>query len=249
MLILGIDTSGRQGSVALLRAQGEELVPLGLSTISGGQYSELLLSTIAGLLARHDLQRSFIGLIGVASGPGSFTGLRIAIATVKGLAEAFATPVVAVSVLEAIADASGAEGKVIAAIDAQRSEIFWGEYKLESAPVGPTVALRSALRAAPSLVREALASFGDFTRLASRLASDAAAPKVFTPDEALAARLRQVNVDAVVLASLSAEDFARIAYRKFLAGIRADVATLDANYLRRSDAELFATPKPGLAPK
>lgn len=241
MLILGIDTSGRQGGVALLQAQGEELAPLGLSTISGGQYSELLLSTIAGLLARHGLQRSSIGLIGVASGPGSFTGLRISIATVKGLAEAFATPVVAVSVLEAIADASGAEGRVIAAIDAQRSEVFWGEYKLESAPASPKVALRSA----PSFVSEALASFADFTRLASV----EAAPKVFTPDEALAARLRQVNVDVVVRASPSAEDFARIAYRKFLAGVRADVATLDANYLRRSDAELFSTPKPGLAPQ
>ncbi len=246
MLILGIDTSGRQGSVALLQAQGEELVPLGLATLSGGQYSELLLSTIAGLLARHGLQKSSIGLIGVASGPGSFTGLRISVATVKGLAEAFGTPVVDVSVLEAIADASGAEGRVIAAIDAQRSEIFWGEYNLQSATQSATQSANpepASPKVAPSFVSEALASFADFTRLAS----DAKAPKVFTPDEALAARLRQASVDAVVLASPSAEDFAGIAYRKYLAGVRADVATLDANYLRRSDAELFS--KPSLTPQ
>ncbi len=236
MLILGIDTSGRQGSVALLQAQGGQLTLLGLSTISGGKYSEQLLSTVASLLAHHGLQKSSIGLIGVASGPGSFTGLRVSIATVKGLAEVFAIPVVSVSVLEAVADASAAEGRVIAATDAQRSEVFWGEYNLESAAQFP------------SLVSEALASFADFTsRFASTLASAPAAPKVFTPDEALAARLRQANVDAFLLASPSAEDFARIAYRKFLAGVRADVATLDANYLRRSDAEIFSTPKPGTA--
>ncbi len=258
MLILGIDTSGRQGSVTLLQApvqtEGEELVSLGLATISGRQYSELLLSTIADLLARNGFQRSAIGLIGVASGPGSFTGLRIAIATVKGLAEAFAVPVVSVSVLEAVANASGAEGNVISAIDAQRSEIFWGEYNLESAtqsqsalpgPASPKFVPSSALRSA-KMLSESLASFADFT---SRLASAPAPPKVFTPDAALAERLHQVGVNAVVLASPSAEAFARLAYRKFLAGVRADVATLDANYLRRSDAEIFPAPKPSAAPQ
>ncbi len=244
MLILGIDTAGRQGSVALLQAQGDQLTPLGLSHLSGGQYSELLLSSIAFMLSRHGLQKSSIGLIAVASGPGSFTGVRIAIATTKGLAEAFAIPVVAVSVLEAIAGASGAEGRVITAIDAQRSEIFWGEYNLEPAP-------QSATPARPKVattLSEALATFADFT---SHFASGsvAAPAKVFTPDAALAARLQDAHVDASVLAIPSAEDFARIAYRKFLSGVRDDVATLDANYLRRSDAEIFAAPKPGLTPK
>jgi tRNA threonylcarbamoyladenosine biosynthesis protein TsaB len=216
-------------------------VPLGLTAISGGQYSELLLSSIAALLALHGLQRSSIGLIAVASGPGSFTGLRISIATVKGLAEALAVPVVAVSVLEAIADASRAEGRVITAIDAQRTEIFWGEYNFESATKTATT---DAPRLATTL-GEALASFANFT---ARLASEA--PRnVFTSDEAVAARLREANVDVSVLARPAADDFARIAYRKFLSGIRADVATLDANYLRRSDAEIFATPNPGPAPR
>jgi tRNA threonylcarbamoyladenosine biosynthesis protein TsaB len=273
VLILGIDTSGRQGSVALLRAQGAELVPLGLSAISGGQYSELLLSSIAGLLACHGFQKSSIGLVGVASGPGSFTGLRIAIATVKGLAEAFAIPVVAVSVLEAIADASGAEGtgaegRVIAAMDAQRSEVFWGEYNLESAaqsatqsaaqseppePVGLKVVPELAPRTA-TMLSESLASFVDFTsQFASALPNQSpqnqAPQKVFTPDEALAARLREANVDVSMLARPSAEAFARIAYRRFLAGVRADVATLDANYLRRSDAEILPALKSGGEPR
>ncbi len=243
MLILGIDSSGRQGSVALLRAQGEELVTLELAVVSGGQYSERLVPAIAELLMRHGIESSAIGLstiglIAVASGPGSFTGLRVAIATAKGMAEAHATPVVDVSVLEAIALASGSLGKVVAAIDAQRSEIFFGEYIVE----GPGPAQKVA-----RLIREGIAGFADFT---SPPDSDSgpAPGKIFTPDEALVARLHEVDCDAVLLVRPSAEDFARIAYRKFLAGVRADVAALDANYLRRSDAELFATPKVGAEP-
>lgn len=239
MLILGIDTSGRQGSVALLRAQGDQLLTLELELLAGGQYSEALVPTIAGLLLRHGLERSAIGLIAVASGPGSFTGLRVAIATVKGLAEAFATPVVAVSVLEAIALASAAQGKVMAAMDAQRSEVFFGEYIVESARP------ESAHPQAAWMLREAIASFADFTRV---LAAGDPAMKVFTPDDALSARLREAGFDAHLLARPSAEAIAHIAHRKFLAGECADVATLDANYLRRSDAEIFSAPKPAAAP-
>jgi tRNA threonylcarbamoyladenosine biosynthesis protein TsaB len=235
VLILGIDTSGRQGSVALLQAQGEEVARLGLATISGGQYSEGLVPGIAGLLAAHGFDRSAIGLIAVASSPGSFTGLRIAIATAKGLAEAHATPVVDVSVLEAIALASGGHGRVVAAIDAQRSEIFFGEYVVEGA--GPERSAR--------MLREGLAGFADFTSL---IDFGEAPQQIFTPDEGLAVRLREAKRDAVLIGRPSAEDFARIGYGKFLAGVRADVATLDANYLRRSDAEIFSLPKSGTEP-
>ena len=103
VLILGIDTSGGQGSVALLQRQGEELLTLEWRMLSGGKYSEQLVPSIAGLLERHGFERSSIGLI--ASGQRSRLIYRgaMAIATVKGLAEAFATPVAAISVLEAIA--------------------------------------------------------------------------------------------------------------------------------------------------
>jgi tRNA threonylcarbamoyladenosine biosynthesis protein TsaB len=276
VLILGIDTSGRQGSVALLQVQGgaqegpapaagaasvaayppapaagaasvaayppsAQLRTLELVPLSGGQYSEVLVPAIAALLVRHGLEKSSLSLIAVASGPGSFTGLRVAIATAKGLAEAFAIPVVPVSVLEAIALTSGVEGRAVAAIDAQRGEVFFGEYILASA--APEPARR---------MREDLAGFGGFASwltapLADALAS-APPPRVFTPDEGLAARLREAGCDAALVARPSAEDIAHIAHRKFLAGVRADVATLDANYLRRSDAEIFSAPKPGSVP-
>jgi tRNA threonylcarbamoyladenosine biosynthesis protein TsaB len=236
VLVLGIDTSGRQGSVALLRAQGEELLGLELAALSGGQYSERLVPTIAELLVRHGCERSSIGMIAVASGPGSFTGLRIAIATVKGLAEAFDTPVVAVSVLEAVAIASGMDGRVIAALDAQRTEVFFGDYT-----VGDDVSSKSRQG---RMNREGISSFGDF---ASLLAASDPGQKIFTPDDGLAGRLREAGFEAELLARPTAESYGRIGHGKFLAGVRADVATLDANYLRRSDAEIFVAPKPGTA--
>jgi len=240
VLILGIDTSGRQGSVALLRAdsqtepqaKGDPARTLELVSLEGGQYSELLVPTIAGLLERHGQKRSKIDLIAVASGPGSFTGLRIAIATVKGLAEAFSTPVVAVSVLEAVALAALAEGKVLAALDAQRSEVFSGEYLVNRQNADPA-----------QMIRESIASFGGF---AAVLAAENV-QEVFTPDETIATRLTEIGIESHRLARPNAEAYARIAYRKFCSGVRADVAALDANYLRRSDAEIFSAPKLGIA--
>lgn len=235
MLIVGIDTSGRQGSVALLQADGKEIIALEVAIISGGQYSERLVPTIAELLVRHGFERSSIGLIAVASGPGSFTGVRIAIATAKGLAEAHAAAVVDVSVLEATALSAGIEGKIIAAIDAQRAEIFVGEYKVEAA---------GAELEATRVAREGVANFAEFTSLFDPgKASGKIITSIVAFDEGLTARLHEAGCDAVPVKRPSAEDFARIAYRKFLKGIRADVATLDANYVRRSDAEIFVAPK------
>lgn len=233
MFILGIDTSGKHGSVALLRATADDLLTLESVPLAGGQYSELLVPSIAGMLERQGAQQSSLGLIGVASGPGSFTGLRVAIATVKGLAEAFSTPVVAVSVLEAVALASPMEGRVVAALDAQRSEVFFGEYLTQ----------RSEAEQA-QMVRESLASFEGFTAALATIHAN----KVITPDETVATRLRDVGIESHSLARPNAEAYARIAHRKFCTGMRADVATLDANYLRRSDAEIFSAPKLGIAP-
>jgi len=226
VLILGMDTSGRQGSVALLRAEGEELQTLELMPIPGGQYSELLVPSIAELLVRHGFEKSSIGLIAVASGPGSFTGLRIAIATVKGLSEAFAIPVVSVSVLEAVALTSGVQGRVLSALDAQRSEVFYAEYNVVSAEPVP-------------VDRELIASFADF----AGFLANAPTRKIFTPDSSLAVRLQEAGFPTGLITRPSAETYARIAHRKFLVGVRADVAVLDANYVRRSDAEIFVAPK------
>jgi hypothetical protein len=94
------------------------------------------------------------------------------------------------------------------------------------------------------MIRESITSFEGFTAALA----ECAVKEIFTPDESIATRLRDIGINSRTLHRPNAEAYARIAHRKFCAGVRADVATLDANYLRRSDAEIFKAPKPGIAP-
>src|SRR6266849_2637774 len=127
MLIVSADTSGKNGSIAL--AQGEangsctalEVIPL-----EGGTFSAQLVPQIAALLSKHGFAKQDIGAFAVASGPGSFTGLRVGLAAIKALAEVLGKPIAAVSLLEAVAIAGRARGRVVAALDAGRNEVYVG---------------------------------------------------------------------------------------------------------------------------
>jgi len=241
VLILGIDTSAHLGSVALLREERGVLETLAAVTLGGGQPSEALLPAIAAVLARHGLDRRSLSLVAVASGPGSFTGLRVSLATAKGLAEAFSIPIAAVSVLEALAigwagqaaanASSSSPRRVLAACDAQRGEVFFGEFVV-SPDAGPAERLR-----------ETIAPFAAFAAECRSLPAEAAS---VTPDSSLAERLRAEGIAAALVARPTAEAVGRIGARKFLAGIRFDPAQLDANYLRRSEAELVSASKRGI---
>lgn len=234
MLICSIDTSGRNGSLALVRCAGEVLAVddakcevVEFAPLQGGEYSAQLIPTLARALEKHGLAKTAIDLFAVASGPGSFTGLRVGLSTVKALADALAKPVVAVSVLEALALASKREGKVIAALDAQRGEVFAGEYVLGAAKSGFPLKTE----------HEALSTVDDFcTWLSARVP----VPVTFTPDAAIAERVLKSGSPAEVLARPAADVYARIGAVKFAAGMMVAPEALDANYIRRSDAEIFA---------
>jgi tRNA threonylcarbamoyladenosine biosynthesis protein TsaB len=122
MLLLAIDTSGKDGSIALARCQADDCVVLGLVTLDGGAFSAQLVPQIAALLQQHAFTKNDIDAFAATSGPGSFTGLRVGLAAIKALAEVLSKPVAAVSLLEAIA-ASKPE-RAIAAMDAGRKEIY-----------------------------------------------------------------------------------------------------------------------------
>src|SRR5437868_15059114 len=103
MVLLALDTSGREGSLALARVtpgQAEvevvEVVPL-----AGGTFSAQLIPQIAAALEKHGFRKSDFAGFAVVSGPGSFTGLRVGLAAVKALAEILRKPIAAVSLLEA----------------------------------------------------------------------------------------------------------------------------------------------------
>ena len=246
MLILSIDTSSADASVALLRgenalhAEGNLLHTIELASLPGGHASEQLLPTVASMLERNGLPRQSIELLAVASGPGSFTGLRVAVATVKGLAQAFGTPLVAVSVLKAVALAAKVEGRLLPVVDAQRKEVFFGEYVVKS---------ESAV-----MQREGLAAFEDFARAVQRAEEFPPDCVLVTHDaklaEALTSAMQDAQCKVLLVVRPSAVDYARIALARHLAGEHDDPSTLAANYLRRSDAEIFSAPrtapKPGL---
>src|ERR1700747_1299336 len=128
MLLLAIDTSGKQGSIALSTtgersSGGDDVEAIEIAPLVGGTFSAELIPQISDLLSRNGHTKNDIGAFAVTSGPGSFTGLRIGLAAVKALAEVLAKPIAAVSRLEVCAFASGVQGKVMAALDAGRGDV------------------------------------------------------------------------------------------------------------------------------
>src|ERR1700685_4410296 len=142
MLLLAIDTSGKHGSVGLARA-GEcspdrDLELIETAPLVGGTFSAQLVPQIASLLSSHGFAKGELDAFVVASGPGSFTGLRIGLAAVKALAEVLNKPIAAVSLLEVCIFISGSEGKVMAALDAGRGDVYVGECDV-STQTSPTL--------------------------------------------------------------------------------------------------------------
>ena len=220
MLLLVTNTSGKHGSVALARSNSKDkdIEIIQETALTGGTFSAQLVPQIAALLKEHGFTKGDLGAFIVASGPGSFTGLRVGLAAIKALAEILHKPIVPVSLLEIVAVAGGANGKVLAALDAGRGEVYLGEYEI----AGDTA----------TMVRERLISNDEFATEMKR------AP-VVTPDAALVATLPS-GVAAQKVNSPNAASIARVGWKKLQAGETVTPEQLDANYIRRSDAEIFA---------
>jgi len=224
MLILAIDTSGRHGSVALCRGDANTFETLQLMPLEGGTYSARLMPTISSLLQANGLLKENLDGLVAVSGPGSFTGLRVGLATVKGLCEILGKPLATVSMLEAIAVTHGSAGETVTALlDAGRSEVYIGEYRVAAAGAG--------------LVREYIAKLADLAAKASTLGG-----RVITPDAQVGDALRAAGAEIALISPVKADGIGRIGLRKLLAADIVDVASVDVNYIRRSDAEIFAKP-------
>jgi tRNA threonylcarbamoyladenosine biosynthesis protein TsaB len=120
-LILAVETATLSGSLALTR--GDELI----ARVSGDpavSHSNTLLADLDKLLGETAFKVVDIDLFAVAAGPGSFTGLRIGIATVKGLSATLERPCAAVPTLQAVALAGGASAATVALLPAGRGEVF-----------------------------------------------------------------------------------------------------------------------------
>jgi tRNA threonylcarbamoyladenosine biosynthesis protein TsaB len=221
MLLLAVDTSGKNGSLALVRAEGTDFRVLELIPLVGRMYSAQLIPSLQGALTRQHLKKTDIDAFAVASGPGSFTGLRVGLSTVKALSEVMHKPIAAVSVLEAAARVTNVDSHVIVALDAGRKQVFVGDYDLGSGQN-----------------KETLVTWEDF--FASSRSSTA---KLFSPDVAVREAAVSYEITLQSMDSPQADTFARIGYEKLLAGGVTPAETLEANYIRASDAELFSLPK------
>jgi tRNA threonylcarbamoyladenosine biosynthesis protein TsaB len=228
MLILAIDTSGQSGGITLAEADAGSFRVIESAAIAGGTFSAQLIPTLAALLKKHGYGVKDLGGFAAASGPGSFTGLRVGLSAIKGLAETLHKAIATVSVLEALASLANREGKIAAAMDAGRKEVFLGVYQRNGDSAGEK---------SDALIkqREELLTQQDFLAM---LATER--PAVIITSGAALAELAAASHSAVVVVTPpGSEMIARIGAGKLLAGETVSVEALDANYLRRSDAEIF----------
>ena len=127
MNLLAIDTAGKTAAVAVLR---DEVLLYEAAANNGLTHSETLLPMVDAALKACGLRCADIDLYGVTAGPGSFTGLRIGLAAVKGMALPRQTPCAGVSTLEALAWGMAGQGTVVGALDARRGQVYWAGFDL-----------------------------------------------------------------------------------------------------------------------
>jgi tRNA threonylcarbamoyladenosine biosynthesis protein TsaB len=212
-LVLALDTTRAFGSLALLR--GDEILEEVLLHAPDG-FGHVLYERLGRLLDRHAVAPGAIACFAAASGPGSFTGVRIGLACVKGLAHAQEKPALGVSNLEALSTFGSGELRAVL-LDARRGDIYGAVYDSRRKPVVPETVSRFGdwLETLPP---------GDMEFIGADLGPFAAA---------LAGR-RTVTAPRAIAAAVG-----RIALERLRAGEAPDPAAVDANYVRRSDAELF----------
>lgn len=218
MLTLAADTSGKNGSLALARFEGNTQHTLDVVPIEGGTFSAQLIPQIAALLQRHHIPKLTVDAFAAVSGPGSFTGLRVGLAAIKALAEILRKPIAAVSLLEAVARAApNAEGQITSVLDAGRGEVYAGVFEI--------------INGRGRCVSESLATIAEF-------ADGGAGQLVVTSDPRLAEILLHARVNVKRVDAPRADTIARLGFEKIQRGESVAPEVLDASYIRRSDAEI-----------
>ena len=239
VLTLALDTSSSSGSLAVLR----EDQPIGcVSTATGEIYSSRMFRHLEFLLRELSLELRDFGLFAVASGPGSFTGLRVGLTAAKGWSEVSNTPIAAVSALEAVAAQSHSTAPhLVPVLNAHRGQVYFSVYSQRAVAAGADSAGR--LR---QLGDECVMTPDEFfASLSARAISDFT---IVTPEPALiASRNETMNVaskrpSVEKVSALLAPIIGRLGYRRVQRGEVVDSLALDANYIRRTDAELHWKP-------
>jgi tRNA threonylcarbamoyladenosine biosynthesis protein TsaB len=227
-LLLGVDTCGPSGSIALGRLTDEGLTVAGEAQLAGGEYAASLVLAIADLLDGAGASVGDLAGIVVVAGPGSFTGIRIGLAAVKAIAEATSVPVVTVSRLILLASSAHAS---CAVLDAHRGQFYCGMYSegearemlLTAGEINAMGGLKGRVAVCEETVAQLLEElFGE--------------PEFHPGDEDLSPGAPGlIRVEAP-----SAAAALRYSLGKWRAGEFADVASLDGYYLRGANAKVSA---------
>jgi tRNA threonylcarbamoyladenosine biosynthesis protein TsaB len=244
MLVLAIDTSTDRTAVALVR-DGQVIAEDADAALPEGEaparHGDVILPKIAAQLQAAGVAPAALDLIGVGLGPGSFTGLRVGLATAKGLALAAGVPLRGVSSLEVIARGAfeAARGsqpgaappeQVFVVLDAGRGELYGAGYA--GASLAPVMAGERAA-AAELIARVAQVAHGDCLLCGSGVRSHGAALRAALP----AARFADPGHDLP-----AGHDLAQAAAEAFARSGPSDLGGLEPIYLRDSDAKLPAKP-------
>jgi tRNA threonylcarbamoyladenosine biosynthesis protein TsaB len=217
-VMLAIDTSTDCASLAVLSGESR-LTETAIHSTDG--HSTRLFAELQALLRRAGVRLEDVDCFAAAAGPGSFTGVRVALAAVKGLAASLDKPMVAVSSLEALAW-FGETPLRGALIDARRGDIYGGVFDAGLMPLRPEMvtSLDAWLEALPNA-----AGVGEIEILIAQ-------PALLPVGRQLPAPVRVAPAERLACA------VAHIARGRFLGGQAVDPALTDANYVRRADAEM-----------
>ena len=225
MLVLGIESSGPRGGVALLAEER----PLGEALFEAGMVHGREIAPAADRLLRDAGKRpADLDLVAVDIGPGSYTGLRVGLAAAKGLSFALGRPLVGVASLDVLAEAAAARGTILAtAIDAKWDQVYGALYEIRNGrPVRTSEMFAEGPETFAARVPAGALVVGDaLERHAALFAARgaAAAPReLWSPKPAIVAALGR---------------------RRHAEGGRDDVATLVPLYLRKTEAEEKFGPK------
>jgi tRNA threonylcarbamoyladenosine biosynthesis protein TsaB len=230
MILLAVDTSSGQGSLALAREDG-----WGEGASLPDEWKSATLHAAMGrLLGSQGLKIADLDGYAVASGPGTFTGLRIGLTAVKAMAEVHGQPIVTISTLEVLAAAgrealpAGFADGIAPLMDARRGQVFGALYRAEGAAlrplipdcVGPLQHILEQVHAADCGVVRICATEWD-------LFSEAVAKAGWSDGSRIA------------VAPQLAGTLARIGIERLRKGEGLSAEAAEANYVRPSDAELF----------
>lgn len=229
MIILALDTCDARGSLAVL---GDTQTLKTVPHEGPEDYSSWVLPS-----AEHALRASGLGIrdvemFAVASGPGSFTGVRIGLTTVKAWSEAYGKPIASLSRLEAMASQVLSDGAYVAAfVDAHRDQVYGGLYRRDGSGLK---SVETEIVAAPEEFIDWVSQRSPNERV-SWISLDPEKVTAKEPWRERADRGERVELSTNVLAPA----IGRIGRMRALEGRLTDALGLDAEYVRRPDAEVY----------